>query len=150
MTYERLETENVSAYWDEVPLHRSRDVSRCVDARHNHYLLRMGCENGGDYYPSKIPVRGAIYDFTAVTEFSSANLSTVQRESRNINQQYDLSQVPSVFIVSNLYQQRMLHTYFRITKDEERKRIVHSEAEAFAFLDEWHRKRANTAQPENE
>lgn len=82
--------------------------------------------------------RGSIYDFSAVTEFVSSNISTTSRESHTMNQQSDLTNHPVALVVSSMYQERMVNVMMKVTEQQERKRIVHTVAEAIAFIDNWH------------
>ncbi|MCU0497670.1 MAG: hypothetical protein MUF87_09995 [Anaerolineae bacterium] len=77
---------------------------------------------------------GGIFDFRLVTQFDTANLSTVQRTSGKLNTNFDFSAVPTAMIVSNPYQEQFLRVSMKITPQEQRKRIVKTEDEALAFI----------------
>lgn len=83
-------------------------------------------------------VLGSVYDFTGITDFSRYSLSTVQRESHNLNMNMDMSHIPVALIVANDIQKSMVRIGLQLTPQEHRKRIVMSEEEALAFFTEWH------------
>jgi hypothetical protein len=84
--------------------------------------------------------RGSIYDFREATHFDNTNLRTVQRSSKKINVQVDVSNHPVALLVSNMLQEQMVRVSMKITPQEERKRIVKSEQDALAFINDWNEK----------
>lgn len=87
--------------------------------------------------------RAVVFDFRGVTKFAQDNLRTVQRKSKEINRAKDQSDHPVALIVGNMYQEQMVSVTNRLVPGEDRKRIVHSQEEALAYINEWHIK--NTA-----
>ena len=83
-------------------------------------------------------VRGSIYDFREVTGFSDYSISTVQRESKQLNFNLDVSKIPVALLVESMMQENMIRVAMKVTAQEYRKRIVFSEEEALAFFEEFH------------
>lgn len=83
-------------------------------------------------------MRGGIFDFRQVTQFDTANLSTVQRTSGKLNNNFDFSFVPIALLVASPYQEQFLRVSMKITPQEQRKRIVKTEAEALTFINSFH------------
>lgn len=82
-------------------------------------------------------VNGCIFDFRQVEKFHPSNLKTAQKESRKINEQFDLKAFPVAFWVENLLQEQMLRVSMQLTQNSERLRVVHSEEDALSFFAEW-------------
>ncbi|MCL4247347.1 MAG: hypothetical protein KJ065_04255 [Anaerolineae bacterium] len=82
--------------------------------------------------------RGSIYDFRAVTELANTNMSSTQRQSQQVNQQVDLQNHPVALIAKDSVQQALLTATMRISPQQDRKKVVRSEAEALAFIDAFH------------
>lgn len=82
---------------------------------------------------------GEIFDFRAVTQFTTENLIGARKHSRRFNLKQDTRQFPVALIVANAMQEEILRGPMRVVPENTRKRIVHSQAEARAFLDEWNR-----------
>ena len=91
-------------------------------------------------------VRGLIFDFRNVQRFEQGNFQAVKRESRRANEDLDLSHIPVALLVSNLYQEEMVKVASKITGQEKRIRIVHSEEEVAAFFTEFRKKRTGEIQ----
>ena len=83
--------------------------------------------------------RGSIYDFRDVTELANANMSSSQRQSQQVNQQVDLQNHPVALIVKDSVQRALLTATMRISPQQDRKRVVQSEAEAMAYIDSFHK-----------
>lgn len=86
-------------------------------------------------------VRAGIFDFRHVSGFENANLTTVRRTSSNLNANYDMNHIAVPLIVGTAIQERMVMVSMKITPQEERKKIVHSDAEALKFIEAFHAKR---------
>jgi hypothetical protein len=84
-------------------------------------------------------IYGQIFDFRNVTRFDQSNLTTARRTSNRMNMIQDTSQFPVALIVNDHAQEEILRGPMRIPSGHVRKRIVWSEDEARAFLDEWNR-----------
>ena len=137
-----LEQTNVSAHYDfESKLLRVtyREIlSPEVTKQFYQWLMGVAQAN-----PQEVmSARGSIYDFSMVTEFVSSNISTTSRESHTVNQQNDLTNHPVALVVSSMYQERMVNVMMKVTEQQTRKRIVHTVAEAVAFIDKWHENHA--------
>ncbi len=89
-------------------------------------------------------IYGAIFDFREVTNFESYTLSTVMRESKKANMKFDFSHVPVALLVGSGLQEQMVRVTLKVSPQDFRKRIVRSEAEAKAFIDEWHSRDASS------
>ena len=84
--------------------------------------------------------RGTIYDFREVTSFQRDNSAAVFKQSTTLNTTVDTTKHPAALIVGNYVQEHAVKLTMRITPQEERKRIVHSQQEALAFINAWNRK----------
>lgn len=91
-------------------------------------------------------IRGGIFDFRQVKRFHYGNVSTVQRSSTSLNVNYDMSHIAVALIVDGIQQEHTVRVSMRVTPQEHRKRIVRSEEEALAFIEEFHKKRTQSAQ----
>lgn len=89
-------------------------------------------------HPDKVATaRGSIYDFRQVKGFDNRNLTSAQRQSQQFNTQVDLSHHPVAMIVDSMLQEQILRLELKISPQQSRKRIVHSEAEAIEFLNQF-------------
>lgn len=82
-------------------------------------------------------VKAGIFDFRHVSGFDNSNTRTVQQKSGTINRSYDMSRVAVPLIVGNFHQQQMVHVAMKVSPQEERKKIVFSEDEAYTFINEF-------------
>jgi len=85
-------------------------------------------------------IRGEIFDFTQVTQFRPDNLINARRHSKMLNLRTDTENMPVAMIVKDMVQEEILRGPMRNVPENKRKRIVHSEDEAYAFIDEFHDK----------
>lgn len=83
--------------------------------------------------------RGAIFDYRQVKRFHNYNIHTTKRASQTANLKFDMSHIGVALIVQTYYQEQMIRATLALTPQQERKRIVHSDAEALAFIEEWER-----------
>jgi len=83
--------------------------------------------------------RGSIFDFWQVTRIDNSNLTSAQRQSQQMNERVDLTNHPVALIAANLYQRELLRLTMQISPQQDRKRIVSSEAEALEFIEHFHR-----------
>ncbi|RMG83051.1 MAG: hypothetical protein D6712_13665 [Chloroflexi bacterium] len=81
---------------------------------------------------------GSVYDFREVTNFKQYNLSTVMRESQKVNTKMNLSHVPVALLVQSPLQEELLRIALKLTPQDYRKKVVHSEQEALDFIEQWH------------
>jgi hypothetical protein len=139
MSLPRIDRPNLTAYFD-------------LERRLTHVIYRgpMTADMTVDVYrwiielastpqaAENSEVRGSLYDFREVTDFQQYSLSTVQRESRQLSFNIDVSKIPVALLVNSLMQEQMVSVGMKITTGEHRKRIVHSEEAAFAFFEEFH------------
>lgn len=87
-------------------------------------------------------VRGEVFDFREVTVFGPDNLMEARKKSRGFNLKMDTSHLPVAMIVANFYQEEILRGPMQNVPENQRKVIVHTEAEANEFIDNWHREKA--------
>lgn len=83
-------------------------------------------------------IYGQIFDFRKVTQFLDENLQAARRASKIANIRMDTSRFPVALLISDFYHQEILRSAMRVTPDNERKRLVWSEAEALEFFQQWH------------
>jgi hypothetical protein len=83
--------------------------------------------------------KGSIYDFRQVTNFDNRNLTTVQRESQQFNQQADASNHPVALIVQSKLQEQLVRVTMRVSPQQDRKRIVFSDKAALDFIESYHK-----------
>jgi hypothetical protein len=111
-------------------------VTPAVSARFYQWLIGLLPS-----YPQEVAqARGSIYDFRDVVDVASTNLSSAQRQSQQINQQADLQNHPVAVIARDRVQQGLLSVTMKISPQSDRKRVVQTEDEALAFIDDFHRK----------
>jgi hypothetical protein len=85
-----------------------------------------------------VRARGSIYDFRQVTGFDSRNLTSAQRQSQQFNNKVDVTNHPVALLVDTLFQEQILRVELKISPQQDRKRMVHSEAEALDFIANFH------------
>lgn len=138
MTISALKTDRASAYFDE-ETHIARikysglltaDESLAVYDWLGDLLQEVGLDN----------IYGEIFDFRLVREFASDNLMEARRNSRRYNMRNNVRRLPVAMIVSNYYQEEILRGPMQNVEENKRKTIVWNEADAVAFLVEWHEK----------
>jgi len=131
----RLETEQISTYYDEqtnfVHIAYRGKLTPDITIQAYGWLAEMST-----IVDSKT-IKGSIIDFSGVTEFDSRNLSTAQKESRRANTELDFSHIPVALVVSTPLQDQMVRLSMQVTPEEQRKRVVKSQAEGLAFIAEW-------------
>ena len=86
-------------------------------------------------------IRGEIFDFREVQSFGPDNLFEARKKSRGFNLKQDISELPVAMVCANFYQEEILRGPMRNVPENNRKRIVNTEAEALEFIDEWHSER---------
>lgn len=133
---ERLDTEQATAYFDDE--HRIvriayRGTLGAEPAEHVYEWLDHLMKDASDE-----SIQGEIFDFQQVVEFLPENLRTARKSSKRLNLRLE-KVLPVALIVKTFYQEEMLRSAMQIPPDHPRKRIVHTEAEAVAFIIEWHR-----------
>jgi hypothetical protein len=138
----RLETEQVTGYYEadqHILFVTYRGVlTPDVTAQVYRWLGEL-IQNGPDPLDR---VRGSIYDFRQVTTFDNRNLTSAQRQSQHLNHKVDVSNIPVALIAGSLYQEEILRVTMKITAQpahDERRRIVKSDAEALAFIDQFNK-----------
>jgi hypothetical protein len=82
--------------------------------------------------------RGSIFDFRKVTGFDSRNLTSAQRQSQQLNARTDVGNHPVALLVDTLLQEQILRVELKISPQQDRKRLVRTEAEALAFINNFH------------
>jgi hypothetical protein len=83
-------------------------------------------------------IRGIVMDFRRVERFDKGNMATVQRESYNIKNRFDLSRIPVALVVDTPLQEQIVDFTAKVTPDRHLKQLVYSVAEAHTYFDEWH------------
>lgn len=140
MIYERLETETISGYFDEAQRVLRICYRGVISPQTTNevyaWLGRLIVSTGGNVGLAL----GSIYDFRDVKDFKSNNISAVQNRSRQINTSIDLSNHPIALITGSMYQEKMVQVALKMSPQDQRKRIVRSEAEAFRFIEEFHQR----------
>jgi hypothetical protein len=138
----RMETPNVTAYWDGARgifyvIYRgilSADVTKEV---YQWMTEKVALVKGEE-------IRGGIYDFRQVTDSNVGNLTTLHRESRNFNVQIDTSQTPIALVVETIHQEQIVRFSMQVTPGHGRKRIVKSMDEAHKFINDYHARQTKT------
>lgn len=142
MTPLPLETEQAAAHYDA--------ATRIV---HITYRGNLGADATRQVYDwldtlyetvGTDTLYGQIFDFRQVTQFQDENLQTARRVSKFANIRADTSRFPVALLISEFYHQEILRSAMRVTPDNERKRMVWSEAEALEFFQQWHRLNVST------
>lgn len=145
MSKYELKVEQASAYYDEesriVHIAYQGALSSDVTVQVYDWLETLYDAVGLD------TLYGQIFDFREVTEFDESNLSTARRTSSRMNMRMDTSHVPVALIVGDFYHEEILRGAMRIPPEHARKRIVWSEDEALAFLQEWHKNQSEEKPP---
>ena len=134
-----LNSESASVFYDETQHNLyityygavAPNVTADVYATMGTIIAKYGVET----------LRGGIFDFRHISHFENANLTTVRRTSSNLNANYDMSHIAVPLIVGSIIQERMVMVSLKVTPQEERKRIVHSDKEAIDFINEFEAKR---------
>jgi hypothetical protein len=85
-----------------------------------------------------VNAKGSIYDFRLVTGFESRNLTSAQRQSQPFNSKADVSNHPVALLVDTYLQEQILRVELKISPQQDRKRLVRTEAEAYAFIASFH------------
>jgi hypothetical protein len=84
-------------------------------------------------------IYGEIFDFTQVTQFQPDNIINARKNSRKLNLRVNIHETPVAMIVRDAVQEEILRGPMRNVPENKRKRIVHSDEEALAFFEEWHK-----------
>jgi len=136
MNLPQINTPSLTAYYDDTSklthvIYRGQMTAQMtIDVY--RWILSLAA------YIDVADVRGSIYDFREVPNFDRYSLSTVQRESRNLNFNLDVSNIPVALVVKNLIQESMVRIGMKVSPQEHRKKIVMSEADALQFFATWH------------
>ena len=80
--------------------------------------------------------RGGIFDFRDVTNFGIGNMPVAKQASKEVNDLVDLSIFPVALLVKNINQEVKVRMSM-LDERTSRKRVVHSEEEALAFINSW-------------
>lgn len=132
--YEELHTDNIDGYFDADTriLHIAYRGKLTPQITRDVYgwIARLIASANGNINLAL----GSIYDFRNVEEFDSHTLSTTQKSSTQINREAELRYHPVALIVKNMLQQQYVRLTMKVTPQEDRKRIVHSEEEAQEFI----------------
>jgi hypothetical protein len=131
-------SEHVAAYYDEanklLRVQYIGSVTPAVTAEFYHWLGEVIKK-----HPEKVvTARGSVYDFRSVTEIANSNVSSTARQSDQVNHQMDLHNHPVAIIIKDVAQGAVLTVTMKLTGQQDRKRIVKTEAEALTFIDDFH------------
>jgi hypothetical protein len=85
-----------------------------------------------------VRAKGSIYDFRQVTGFDSRNLTSAQRQSQQLNAKVDISNHPVALLVSTPLQEQIIQVELNISPQQDRKRIVRTEEDAYNFIVSFH------------
>lgn len=136
MPFQNLETETVSAYYDENTKIAYITYKGLLDGTSStgvyEWLADLTQEIGFD------TLYGEIFDFRVVQEFLPDNLMEARRKSRRYNLKNPVKQLPVAMIVSSHYQEEILRGPMQNVEENKRKAIVWTMDEAHEFLDLWH------------
>ncbi|MBZ0285132.1 MAG: hypothetical protein K8L97_30645 [Anaerolineae bacterium] len=102
------------------------DVTRAVYG----WMGELIAQAGGDISLA----RGSVYDFRDVTDFDAHNLTSVQRQSAQVQDQANLQNHPVALVVDTMKQEQFVKLFMKLTAQEDRKRIVHSVEGALQFI----------------
>lgn len=135
MNVESLQVEQATAYFDEerryIRVAYRGSLGSDVTVQVYDWIDRVVKQIGVD------GILGEIFDFSEVTEFQPENLQTARKTSKRMNVRLDTSSLPVALVVKTFYQEEILRGAMQIAPGHARKRIVKSEAEALAFIEEW-------------
>jgi hypothetical protein len=135
---ERIDTDHFSAWYDDEQqiLHVVYQGVLTADTTAQFYRwlgeVIQRCPQ------DVVRAKGSIYDFRGVTGFDSRNLTSAQRQSQQLNNKADMSGHPVALLVDSYLQEQILRVELKISPQQDRKRIVHSEEEAYAFIASFH------------
>lgn len=132
----QFDGQNVSAYFDIVSGYMYATYGPVISAETTISVYAWGTELANEIGVSAI--KGIVIDFRAVTQFEYSNLRIATEVSRNLNEEFDLSTVPAALLVKNMYQEQLVKVSMKLTDRVERMRMVHTEAEALKFIENWH------------
>ncbi|RMG83055.1 MAG: hypothetical protein D6712_13685 [Chloroflexi bacterium] len=135
-TLPRVDSEDLTAYFDDATsiaqvIYRG-PMTASLTIRAYQWIAQITGVIGVE------AIHGAVFDFRAVTNFESYTLSTVMRESKKANMKFDFSHVPVALLVGSGLQEQMVRVALKVSPQDFRKRLVRSQEEALAFIDEWH------------
>ena len=83
-------------------------------------------------------IRAYLFDFRQVRQFDKRTMVAVQTQSVRVNATLDLSDKPTVLLVSSTLQERIVKISMQTTPGQRRKSIVHCMDEARKFIDNWY------------
>lgn len=95
-------------------------------------------------------LRGAIFDFQLVKRFDQTNYTTAQRQSTQLNTNFDLRTIPTALLVDSIYQEMTLHTQLSMSPQQERKKMVKNLEDAMAFITEFNQQQGIEASNNSE
>jgi hypothetical protein len=143
--YERLETEEVSAYYDE--------EQQIAFITYKEVVTRAATEQAYAWALRNFPLtdvskaRGSIDDFRQVKRFAVGNLGAVQKNNFQVSRSGHFDNHPVALLVETHMQEMSVRTVMLITIGEERKRVVRTVEEAFQFFDEFHAQGRSSSPP---
>ncbi len=138
MIIEHLERDNFTLWYDtdERVLHVRYRGTLSPETTRAFYT-----ELGGVIQRNPLEVGralGSIYDFRDVSQFESRNLTAAQRQSQDLNSRFELANHPVAVLVGTRLQESILRVELSISPQQNRKRVVWSEAEGLAFINAFH------------
>jgi hypothetical protein len=138
MIVEHIETENFDAWYDDAQqiLHVVYKGVLTPDTTAQFYRWLGGVIQRRPQ--DVVRAKGSIYDFRGVTGFDSRNLTSAQRQSQQFNTKADVSNHPVALLVDTFMQEQILQVELKISPQQDRKRLVRSEDEAYVFIASFH------------
>ncbi len=136
VTIDRLDSENVSAYYDmeaQIAFITYRNEVNPATTKLAYEWIGKSAAVAGI-----TNVRGGVFDFREVTKFGGYNFTVVRQERQKVKAKHDFSHIPTALIVKNLFQERMVMISLKITEKSERVKIVEDMESALDFIQDWH------------
>lgn len=87
-------------------------------------------------------IHGIIGDFRQVTKFPNTNITSVQKESKKVNKEHDMSSFGVALFVKNMMQETFVKVTTQVSGTEHRSQVVYSLDEAFKFLTNYREQHA--------
>ncbi len=138
MLLEHTDSENFSAWYDDEQQILHVVYKGVLTADTTAHFYRWLGEIIQRRPAEVVNAKGSIYDFRQVTGFDSRNLTSAQRQSQQFNTKADMSNHPVALLVDTYLQEQILRVELKISPQQDRKRLVHTEAEAYAFIASFH------------
>jgi hypothetical protein len=132
---EPLHTKSVTVLYDE----ERRLIYMAYRGTLTSYLTIQAYDWLGQFFKQTPPheTRGTIVDFRAVEQFPNTNSLTTQNQDSRLYGQIDMSRHATALLVENTDQREHADLAISLSDNARCKRVVSSEAEALAFINQW-------------